>query len=234
VSIKQSYEMKVLIVEDEVSVVAFLKQGLEEQGYDVDVALDGITGEFLALQQDYDIVLLDLVLPNMKGVDLCKKIREKDDQLPVLMLTALGNVDSKISGFEAGADDYLTKPFEFRELVARIKVLTKRNSSNRKKKSTLLKVCDLELDTINKTVCRDGKKINLTAKEFLLLEFLMKNRGRVVSRGEIAEHVWEITFDTGTNVVDVYINILRKKIDRDFSSKLIHTRVGLGYIMEEQ
>jgi len=224
--------MKILIVEDEPKVVDFLKKGLEEQGYETDVAYDGQMGEKLALRNVYDVILIDVVLPYINGYELCKRIREKKQQVPILMLTALGTTEDKITGFDAGADDYLVKPFEFQELLARIKSLTKRGSGIIQT-SNLIKVADLELDTDKKTAKRENKTIELTAKEFALLEFLMKNKGRVVSRIDIAEKVWDITFDTGTNVVDVYINILRKKIDKDFDKKLIHTRIGLGYSLDD-
>jgi two-component system copper resistance phosphate regulon response regulator CusR len=224
--------MKILIVEDEPKVVDFLKKGLEEQGYETEVAYDGQMGEKLALRNVYDIILIDVVLPYINGYDLCRRIREKNQQVPILMLTALGTTDDKITGFDAGADDYLVKPFEFLELLARIKSLTKRGSGIIHT-SNLIKVADLELDLDRKIARRGNKAIELTAKEFTLLEFLMKNKGRVVSRVDIAEKVWDITFDTGTNVVDVYINILRKKIDKDFDKKLIHTRIGLGYTLDE-
>ncbi len=224
--------MKILIIEDEPKVVEFLKKGLEEQGYETDIAYDGQMGEKLALRNVYDIILIDVVLPYINGYELCRRIREKNQQVPILMLTALGTTDDKIAGFDAGADDYLVKPFEFLELLARIKSLTKRGSGIIQK-SNLIKVADLELNLDKKTARRGNKTIELTAKEFALLEFLMINKGRVVSRVDIAEKVWDINFDTGTNVVDVYINILRKKIDKDFKNKLIHTRIGLGYTLDE-
>ncbi|NJK86974.1 MAG: response regulator transcription factor [Bacteroidales bacterium] len=224
--------MKILIVEDEPKVVDFIKRGLEENGYDTDIAYDGQIGEKLAVRNDYDLILLDVVLPLINGYELCKKIREKKPFTPVLMLTALGTTDDKVAGFDAGADDYLVKPFEFRELLARVKSLTKRGQVAQRSSKTI-KVADLELNVEQKSAMRQNKKIELTAKEFSLLEFLMINKGRVLSRTDIAEKVWEITFDTGTNVVDVYINILRKKIDKDFDQKLIHTRIGHGYILTD-
>ena len=177
--------------------------------------------------------MLDIIIPYMNGVELCKEIRKKNPDVPILMLTALGTTDDKITGFDAGADDYLVKPFEFKELLARIKSLTKRASGVIRTSHTI-KVADLELDLDKKVAIRNGKTIELTAKEFALLELFMLNRGRVLSRGEIAEKIWDITFDTGTNVVDVYINFLRKKIDRDFPNKLIHTQIGMGYIFKEK
>lgn len=221
-----------MVIEDEPKVVSFLKQGLEEQGYDIDVAYDGQMGERLATKEYYDLILLDVILPHINGIELCRKIRKTNENVSILMLTALGTTDDKVEGFDAGADDYLVKPFEFKELLARIKALTKRSSGVIHASNTL-KVGDLELDLNKKVAKRMGKTIELTAKEFSLLEYLMKNRGKVVSRGDISEKVWDINFDTGTNVVDVYVNILRKKIDKDFETKLIHTRIGMGYIFDE-
>lgn len=224
--------MNILVVEDEAKVADFLKKGLEENGYTVDLAYDGFIGEKLALRNDYDILILDVILPSINGIDLCKRIRDKKPSVPVLMLTALGTTDDKVAGFDAGADDYLVKPFEFQELLARIRALVKR-STGMVQTSALLRVADLELNLDKKLARRGTINIELTAKEFALLEYLMKNKGRVVSRADIAEKVWDITFDTGTNVVDVYINILRKKLDKDFDPKLIHTRIGLGYTLDE-
>jgi DNA-binding response OmpR family regulator len=227
--------MDILVVEDEQKVAAFLKNGLEEQGYNVDLAYDGYTGEKLALTKNYHIILLDVIIPQTNGIELCKKIKHIKSEIPVLMLTALGTTDDKLIGFDSGADDYLVKPFEFKELLARIKALTKRsqNKSLPYQAPNILKVADLQLDIDKKVAIRGDKTISLTAKEFLLLEYLIKNKGRVVSRPDIAEHVWEVNFDTGTNVVEVYVNILRKKIDKDFPNKLIHTRIGLGYVIHE-
>lgn len=224
--------MKVLVVEDEPQVVEFLVKGLKEQGYTVESAMDGTEGEKLALSSHFDIILLDVILPNVNGYELCSRIRQHQIQTPIIMLTALGATYDKISGFDAGADDYLVKPFEFIELLARIKALLKR-SSIAALPQNILKVADLELNLNTKTARRGNRTIDLTAKEFLLLEFLMRNKGIVVSRAEIAEQVWEVKFDTGTNIVDVYINILRKKIDNDFSRKLIRTKIGMGYLITE-
>lgn len=228
--------MQILVVEDEQKVAAFLKNGLEEQGYNVTLAYDGYGGEKLALANAYDLIILDVIIPVMNGLDLCKKIKSAKPDVPVLMLTALGTTDDKVTGFDSGADDYLVKPFEFKELVARIKALTKRKSVKPAGEpvQNILEVADLQLDLDKKIAIRGNKTISLTAKEFSLLEYLMRNKGRVVSRPAIAEHVWDVTFDTGTNVVEVYVNILRKKVDRDFPNKLIHTRIGLGYMMTEQ
>jgi two-component system, OmpR family, copper resistance phosphate regulon response regulator CusR len=225
--------MKILLVEDEPGVIDYLKKGLREQGYEVDAAFDGQTGERLALANHYDIILLDVVLPGINGYELCRRIREKNQKVPVIMLTALGAIDDKITGFDFGADDYMVKPFEFKELIARIKVLTRRASGVIQTRSHI-KVADLSLDVDKKEAQRGDSKVPLTAKEFALLEYLMKNRGRVISRPEIAAKIWDITFDTGTNVVDVYINILRKKIDRGSDKKLIHTKIGLGYYLDDK
>ena len=224
--------MKVLLVEDEPKLAAFVKKGLEEQRCQVDVADDGLAGRTLALGNPYDVIVLDVNLPRMSGIDLAKSIRTEQIQTPILMLTAMGSVEDKLAGFEAGADDYLVKPFEFRELMARLRALHKRGTEGSPPVS-LLQVADLELDMREKVARRGGKRIDLTAKEFGLLEYLMRNRGRVVSRIDIAEKVWDIHFDTGTNVIDVYVNFLRKKIDKEFSVKLIHTVIGMGYIMKE-
>jgi two-component system, OmpR family, copper resistance phosphate regulon response regulator CusR len=225
--------MKILVVEDEPKVAAFIREGLEHLHHEVDVAYDGQMGEKLALKNPYQVIILDIIIPLINGIELCRRIKSVKPGTPILMLTALGTTDDKVTGFEAGADDYLVKPFEFRELVARINALSKR-PQDAGSSSDLLKVADLELDRNKKVARRGDKTIELTAKEFSLLEYLMVNKGRVVSRPDIAEKVWEITFDTGTNVVDVYVNILRKKIDRDFETKLIHTRIGMGYILKAE
>lgn len=229
------WPMNILVIEDEQKVAAFLKNGLEEQGYHVDVAHDAYAGETLAMSREYEILLLDVILPGMNGLQLCQRIKASFPTIPILMLTALGTTDDKVTGFDAGADDYLVKPFEFKELLARIKALTKRAHGIVYEKSTdeTLKVADLRLDLAKKIAIRGDKTISLTAKEFALLEYLMRNKGRVLSKVDIAEKVWDVTFDTGTNVVEVYVNILRKKIDKDFPVKLIHTRIGLGYVIQD-
>ncbi len=222
----------ILVIEDEPKVVAFLQMGLEENGYQVDVAYDGFMGEKLASRNGYDLIIMDIIIPQINGIELCKRIRQYNESVPILMLTALGTTDDKIEGFDAGADDYLVKPFEFKELLARIKALTKR-SSGMVHSSHTLRIGDLEVDLDRKIATRNGKTIELTAKEFSLLEFFMRNKGKVLSRAEISENVWDISFDTGTNVVDVYVNILRKKIEKGFDTKFIHTRIGMGYIFDE-
>lgn len=224
--------MHILVIEDEPKVSSFIKQGLEEQSFQVDVAYDALMGKKLALKNHYDVILMDVIIPYQNGVELCMELREKGLQAPILMLTALGTTEDKVTGFDAGADDYLVKPFEFKELLARIKSLTKRGSGPTQTSNTL-KVADLVIDINKKNATRAGQNINLTAKEFGLLEYMVRNKGRVLSRNEIAEKVWDINFDTGTNMVDVYINFLRKKIDKEHTDKLIHTRTGMGYILNE-
>jgi DNA-binding response OmpR family regulator len=226
--------MKILIIEDEVRIATLVQQGLEERGYLTTIAYDGITGKKLALQNDYDLVISDIILPGLNGIEVCREIRRVKPDLPVILLTALGTTDDKVEGFDAGADDYLVKPFDFRELLVRIRAVTNRKSGNQMMQSNILKYADLELNNQTKTVTRLGKTISLTPKELKLLEYMMQNSERVLSRAEIAEKVWDTHFDTGTNFIDVYINYLRKKIDKDFGSKLIHTKSGLGFIFQEE
>jgi DNA-binding response OmpR family regulator len=223
--------VKILIVEDEPKVAAFLKKGLSEQGYEVELAYDGTVGVKLALEQEFDMVILDVILPGISGVEVCRQIREAKSNLFILMLTALGSTDEKIMGLDSGADDYLVKPFEFQELLARIRALSRRSQEGAK--GEILRIADLEMDLLKKAVTRSGVHISLTAREFGLLQYLLRNKGRVVSRVDIIEHVWETSFDTGSNVIDVYINFLRKKIDKDYPTKLIHTLVGMGYVIKE-
>lgn len=221
--------MKILVIEDEQQVASFIKQGLEEQSFSVDVAYDGLIGKRLALSRHYDVVLLDIIIPGINGFELCKQLKQEKPSMPILMLTTLGTTNDKVEGFDSGADDYLLKPFEFAELIARIKALARRPSMGGVAYSTILRFEDLRLDTERKIARRSGKLIKLAAKEFKLLEFFMHNPGRVISKAELAEKVWDLKFETGTNVVEVYINMLRNKIDRDFEPKLIQTRIGLGY-----
>ena len=225
--------MKILVVEDEPKLAGFIKKGLEEQGWEVEVAFDGRMGKYLAVGNPFDILVMDVNLPIINGFDLTQQLREGGISTPILLLTALGTVEDKLQGFDAGADDYLVKPFEFRELIARIKALAKRNANPDANQHSLI-LADLELNLDEKIAFRGGQRIDLTAKEFALLEYLMRNRGRVVSRVDIAEKVWDIRFDTGTNVIDVYINFLRKKVDKNFPTKLIHTVVGMGYIFKAE
>ena len=224
---------KILLVEDEPKVSAFIRRGLEEEGYEVTVAYDGTFGQRLALSQAFDLLLLDVILPGPSGLDVLQVVRTHDPDLPVLMLTALGTTHDKLLGFDGGADDYLVKPFDFVELLARVRALTRRRSSATPK-SHLLSLADLTLDAAAKTVSRAGRAIKLTAREFNLLELLLRHQGRVLSRSEIAEHTWEESADTGSNVIDVYVNYLRNKVDKGFDKKLIHTVVGMGYVMREE
>ena len=225
--------LQVLLIEDEQRIAELIKRGLEEQGFTVMVAYDGETGKKLAISNDYDIIITDIVLPKISGIDLCKEVRLQKPNIPIIMLTALGTTNDKVEGFDAGADDYLVKPFDLRELHVRIRALLKRSSSNANVQGFILKYADLELNLHTKIVKRHNIEISLTPKEFKLLEYMMQNTERVLSRTEIAEKVWETTFDTGTNFIDVYINYLRKKIDRDFDVKLIHTKPGLGFIFKQ-
>lgn len=229
----QAEQINILLVEDEKKIADSLKQGLEEEeGYNVDVAYEGLSGKAKFDEGNFHLVILDLNLPGMSGYDLCQHIRQTDVEVPVVMLTALNTTDDKIQGFEAGADDYIVKPFVFKEILVRIRALLKR--IYRQPQSTnVMKVADLVMNLDNKEVSRSGKQISLTAKEFQLLEYFIRNKNRVVSRSDIALNVWDIDFDTKTNVIDVYVNFLRKKLDRDFDQKLIHTYVGLGYILKE-
>lgn len=225
--------MEILIVEDEKKIADSLKKGLEELQYDVSLAYDGHIGEKMFEQQDYDLVILDINLPGINGLELCRIIRQKNKRVPILILTTFGSVPDKVEGFNVGADDYMVKPFSFDELIVRIRALLRRSSHETLPVGNILQLADLEMNLDTKQVTRSGRLIALTAKEFLLLEYLLRNKKRVVSRADIGEHVWNIDFDTNTNTIDVYINYLRKKIDRDFDQKLIHTQVGFGYIMKE-
>lgn len=226
--------MRILIVEDEPKVAAFIQKGLKENLFESDIAFDGAIGKRMAMNNKYDAIILDINLPEINGYELCREIRKKNRNIPILMLTALGTTDDKIEGFDSGADDYLIKPFEFRELLARIKVLIKRAGNINEPAGNLLSFEDLEMNLETKRVKRGDKLINLTAKEFALLEYLIINKGRVLSKMDIAEKVWDINFETGTNVIEVYINFLRKKIDKDFPEKLIHTVVGMGYVLRKE
>ena len=222
----------ILLVEDEPKIASSIQQWLSEHEFGVEVAPDGAVGRHLALSNDYALVLLDLNLPFVDGVEVCKAIRENKPDLPIIMVTALGSMDEKLNGFAVGANDYLVKPFDFRELLARMRVLLKHHHPlNSNMPSNLLQVADLELNLDSKNVYRAGDLIPLTPKEFALLEFLIKNEGRVVSKYDIMEQVWDLNFDSGTNVVEVYINFLRKKIDRYYEPKLIHTKPGMGYFL---
>ena len=225
-------DIRILLVEDEKKIADSLKKGLSEENYNVEVAYDGIAGRKLFETQHFDLVILDINLPGMSGIMLCKKIRNRNPGIPVVMLTALSATDDKIEGFDAGADDYIVKPFDFKELLVRIRALLKRIYQNIPVGNTL-KVGDLVINLDSKEVTRGGNGISLTAKEFQLLEYLVRNRNKVVSRADIALNVWDIDFDTKTNVIDVYVNFLRKKLDNDYEKKIIHTQVGVGYILKE-
>ncbi|NML40752.1 response regulator transcription factor [Chitinophaga sp. G-6-1-13] len=224
--------MKILVIEDEERVGALIRRGLEEQGYTVTLAWDGEAGLKLALGGGFDLVITDIVLPRINGLELSRAIRAALPSIPILMLTALGTTDDKVEGFDAGADDYLVKPFDLRELLVRIRALLKRTPAPVTPQSTMLRYADLEMDLQTKNVTRNGQEISLTPKEFHLLEFMLQNKERVLSRAEIAEKVWETHFDTGTNFIDVYINYLRKKVDKAFDVKLIHTKPGMGFIFK--
>lgn len=226
--------MKILIIEDDERIATLVKRGLEENGYNVTLTYDGAMGQKLALENDYTLVITDIILPKISGIDVCKTIRAAKPELPIIMLTALGTTDDKIEGFDAGADDYVVKPFDFRELHVRIRALIKRNSQATRTQGFSLKYADLELNNQTKTVKRGETEINLTPKEFKLLEYMMQHSERVLSRTEIAEKVWDTHFDTGTNFIDVYINYLRRKIDKEFDCKLIHTKSGMGFILKKE
>ncbi|MGB8192547.1 MAG: response regulator transcription factor [Chitinophagaceae bacterium] len=228
----QSDEVKILLVEDEKKIAETLKKGLTEQNYYVELCYDGLIGKKLFETSRFDIIILDINIPGINGYELCKYIRNRNERIPIIMLTALNSTDDKIEGFDAGADDYLVKPFDFKELLVRIRALLKR-IYQMPQTGNLLKVDDVVMNMDSKEVTRSGKPIALTAKEFQLLEYLVRNRNRVVSRADIALNVWDIDFDTKTNVIDVYVNFLRKKLDREFDQKLIHTQVGMGYILKD-
>jgi DNA-binding response OmpR family regulator len=221
--------MRILVVEDEKKIAAFIKRGLKEEGYAVDVAADGEEGYRLIMENDYDLILLDLMLPKRDGISLCRQIRQDDIQTPVVMLTAKSAVADKVTGLDAGANDYITKPFAFEELLARIRVLLRSAVQT----TTKLQAADLVLDLLTHKVHRAGQEIILSSKEFALLEYLLRNADTVVTRTMIYEHVWDIAFDTNTNVIDVYINYLRNKIDSGHEKKLIHTVRGRGYVLKE-
>lgn len=225
-------EIKILLVEDEKKIADTLSKGLRELNYHVQTAYDGKIGLRIFDSGTFNLIITDINMPGINGYDLCKIIRSRDQHIPIIMLTALSTTDDKIEGFDSGADDYLIKPFEFKELLVRIRALLKRTMNQQLPAGNVLKVADLEMNIDSKEVTRDGRLINLTAKEFQLLEYFLRNRNRVVSRADIAVKVWDIDFDTKTNVIDVYVNFLRNKIDREFEPKLIHTQVGMGYMLK--
>lgn len=228
--------MKMLIVEDNNRVSALLKRGLESQGYQVYITEEAEEGLILLEKIEFDLIITDIMLTGMDGITFCKKIRHSGKKIPIIMLTALGTIDEKIEGFDAGADDYLVKPFEIRELYARVKALLqrKKDTVNTPEESSQIVYNDLVMDKRTKVIYRQGLAINLTPKEFNLLHFMMQNPERLLTRDEIANNVWGNNFDTGTNYIDVYIAYLRKKIDKDFDQKLIHTKVGMGFILSSK
>lgn len=227
---------KILLVEDEINVVSFIKKGLTEENFEVSVALDGNSCTQMTLDNDFDLIILDIMLPDTNGIEVCKALRSKNIQTPILFLTALNTADNIALGLNSGADDYLVKPFKFIELVARIKALLRRSSSNGgeiKNKDNIFTLANLKMDDEAKTVERNGEFISLTATEYRLLFTLIKNKGRVLSRVDLLESAWDINFNLATNVVDVYINYLRKKIDSNYEPKLVHTVIGMGYVLKE-
>ena len=221
--------MRILVVEDQKKTASFIRKGFVEQGYVVEVVHDGSDAETQARVNDYDLIILDVMLPGQDGVQVCRNLRRLKVQAPILMLTALTTTQDKVKGLDSGADDYLGKPFEFSELLARARALVRRHQSARPR----LKVADLELDASTRKVVRAGREIHLTAREFALLEYLMQRAGQVVTRTAISEHVWDIHFDTESNVIDVYINFLRNKIDKGHKTPLLQTVVGTGYVLKE-
>jgi two-component system copper resistance phosphate regulon response regulator CusR len=225
--------IKILLIEDEPKTVQSLKQGLEENNYDVSIAYDGHMGKQLALTHTYQLIVSDIIIPGINGLDLCKELRAQGIQTPILMLTALSTTDDKLNGFEAGADDYLPKPFDFKELLARVKALIKR-SNQTILDAQVLKFADLEMDLNSSLVSRAGQMIHLTSKEFQLLEYFLRNQEKVISKAEIAENIWEVEDENSSNLIEVYVNYLRKKVDKGFSSKLIHTQFGMGYILRQE
>ena len=228
--------ISILLIEDEPDVVDFVKKGLGEESFEVSVALNGVNGLEMAINNPYDIVLLDIMIPEKNGIEVCKEIRGRGIQTPILFLTALNTPDNIALGLNSGADDYLVKPFKFNELIARIRAILRRLNVEKIgaiKSKTKYFISNLVLDDDAKQVTRNGKEISLTATEYRLLFTLLKNKGKVLSRMDLLENAWDINFNVGTNVVDVYINYLRKKIDADFEPKLIHTAVGMGYILKE-
>lgn len=221
--------MRVLLVEDDLRIAAFVSKGLRERAYAVDTANDGEAALYQSAINDYDIIILDVMLPRKDGFVVCDELRQTGTQIPILMLTARDDVDDRIRGLDCGADDYLVKPFDFNELLARIRALLRRKRETRPPR---IVVADLEIDTASQRAWRHGNEISLTAKEYALLEYLAREQSRVVGRAEIAEHVWDENFDAFSNLIEVYINRLRSKIDAGFSPHLIHTRRGAGYILE--
>lgn len=226
-------ELRILLVEDEVRIADTLRVGLEENGYEVEVAYDGQIGWRLFQSKKFNLLIVDINLPGITGYELTKMVRAQNADIPVIMLTALSSLDDKIEGYDAGADDYIIKPFEFKELLMKIRVLMRRTADLQAPVGNILRADDLIMNLDTKEVKREDVSIHLTAKEFQLLEYLLRNKNRVVSRADIAVNVWDIDFDTNTNIIDVYINYVRNKIDKPFQKKLIQTQVGMGYILKE-
>jgi two-component system, OmpR family, copper resistance phosphate regulon response regulator CusR len=226
-------DRNILLVEDEMKIANTLKLGLSENAYNVDVAYDGTIGYKLYTQASYDLIILDINVPGINGYELCRMIRNINANIPIIMFTALNALTDKIEGYDSGADDYIVKPFEFKELLLKIRALLKRTLNQTIPAGNFLTAGELQMNLDSKEVKRDNKNIQLTAKEFQLLEYLLRNKNRVVSRADIALHVWDIDFDTNTNVIDVYINYLRNKVDKYFEKKLIQTQVGMGYILKD-
>ena len=223
--------MKILLMEDNPEISSYLKFGLEKNDCLVDIVYDSTMAEKLAFQKKYDVIILDVIVPGINGFELCKKIRNHNIKTPILMLTSLDSTEDKVTGFDCGADDYLIKPFEFMELMARLKSLNRRGKDSFI--APALKISDLEIDTVTKKVHRGNKEIKLTTREYKILELLASHKGRVFERIEITDKIWGNSFNTGTNVVDVHINSLRNKIDKDFPQKLIHTVIGMGYVLDD-
>ena len=223
--VQQGVSMRLLVIEDNPKMAGLIKKGLTEQGYAVDLAYNGHDGEFMAADGVYDAVILDLMLPDQDGLVVCRNLRRRGVHTPILMLTALSTTQDKITGLDAGADDYLPKPFEFDEIVARIRALLRRGQP---RESSTLRFEDIEMDLLRRTVTRGGQKVKLTAKEFALLEYFMRSPNRVLSRTAIGEHVWDMNFEPDSNVIDVYVSMLRRRIDRGFGRPLIHTVIGRG------
>jgi two-component system copper resistance phosphate regulon response regulator CusR len=224
--------INILIVEDEQRLAEILKRQFEDSGFHVEIAYDGYIGKQLVEKNNYNLIILDINLPLLNGYDLCREIRKTNSEVPVIMLTALGTLDNKVAGFDVGADDYVLKPYEFRELLARVNVFLKRSDSVTLNKK--LRIADLEMDLNTRTVTRSQKRIDLTVKESSLLETFLKNKEKMLSREFIIEQVWGIDFDPSTNIIDVYINYLRKKIDKEFQPKLIHTKFGFGFYCSDK
>jgi two-component system, OmpR family, copper resistance phosphate regulon response regulator CusR len=226
-------ELRILLVEDEVRIADTIRLGLSENGYEVEVAYDGQIGWRMFQTKKFNLLILDINLPGITGYELTKMVRAQNENIPVIMLTALSSLDDKIEGYDAGADDYIIKPFEFKELLMKIRVLMRRTADVQAPVGNLLRADDLLMNLDTKEVKRDDTVVHLTAKEFQLLEYLLRNKNRVVSRADIAINVWDIDFDTNTNIIDVYINYVRNKIDKPFPKKLIQTQVGMGYMLKD-